>query len=51
MRRSKLKNIATKTKNPEDIAYYRKQRNLVVNMNRQAKKSYFTDVTNSPKYF
>ena len=43
MKRSKLKNIANRTKNPEDIARYRRQRNLVVGMNRQAKKSFFSN--------
>ena len=51
MKRSNLKNIANKTKNPDDIACYKKQRNLVVNMNRQAKKAYFTDTINSSKCF
>ena len=51
MKRSKLKNIANKTKDPEDIACYKKQRNLVVNMNRQAKKSYFTETINRSKSF
>jgi len=45
MKRSNLKNIANKTKNPDDIACYKKQRNLVVNMNRQAKKAYFLSVS------
>ena len=51
MKRSQFKNIAIKSKDPEDMARYRKQRNLVVNMNRQAKKSYFTDTFKSPKCF
>ena len=51
MKRSKLKDIANKTKDPEDIACYKKQRNLVVNMNRQAKKSYFTETINRSKSF
>ena len=38
MLRSKLKKIANKTKNQEDIRRYKKQRNLIVNMNRKAKK-------------
>jgi len=38
------KNIANKTKRPEDMACYRKQRNLVVNMNRQAKSSFWKSV-------
>ena len=51
MKRSRLKKIANKSKNAVDIAYYKKQRNLVVNMNRQAKKSYFTDSLKSSKCF
>ena len=45
MTRSRLRNIANKTKLPEDMANYRKQRNLVVNLNKKARKAYF----NSPK--
>ena len=37
MYRSKLKHIATKTKNPEDMKKFRAQRNLAVQMNREAK--------------
>ena len=44
MKRSRLKNKANKTGNPEDMANYRAQRNLVVNMNRRAKKSLFDSV-------
>ena len=40
MKRSRLKNIANKTKNPEHVAAYKRQRNLVVNLNRQAKRSF-----------
>lgn len=47
MCRSKLKRIANTSNNPEDIARYKRQRNLVVNMNRKAKKSLFNK--NSPK--
>ena len=41
MLRSKLKRIADSTDKPEDRARYKRQRNLVVNMNRKAKKSLF----------
>ena len=53
MKRSKLKNIANKSNNPNDMANYRRQRNLVVNMNRKAKKSYFNsiDANSSSKHF
>ena len=53
MLRSKLKNIANNTKNPEDVARYKRQRNFVVNMNRKAKKSLFSksDPKQSPKGF
>ena len=42
MKRSRLKN-----KDPVDIANYKKQRNLVVSLNRQAKSEYFNEVSNS----
>ena len=53
MLRSKLKHIANKSKNPEDVACYKRQRNLVVNMNRKAKKTFFSkhDPKTSPKGF
>ena len=38
MKRSRLKNIANKTKNPKDQANYRTQRNLVCNMNKKARE-------------
>ena len=37
MKRSKLKNKANKTKDPTDIRNYKKQRNYVVNLNKEAK--------------
>ena len=43
MKRSQLKNKANKTKNPADMASYKTQRNLVVNMNKKAKESFFRD--------
>ena len=41
MKRSKLKNKANKTKDPTDIKNYKKQRNYVVNLNKEAKLEYF----------
>ena len=41
MKRSRLKNKANKTKIETDISNFKKQRNLVVNLNRQAKLEYF----------
>ena len=40
MKRSKLKNKANKTKDPTDIKNYKKQRNYVVNLNKEAKLEY-----------
>ena len=42
MKRSRLNNLANKTKNPEYMAAYKRQRSLIVNLNRQAKKSIFS---------
>ena len=42
MKRSKLKNKANKTKDPSDIKNYKKQRNYVVNLNKEAKLEYFS---------
>ena len=42
MKRSKLKNKANKTKDPADIRNYKKQRNYVVNLNKEAKLGYFS---------
>ena len=47
MKRSRLKNKANESKNPVDIANYKKQRNLVVLLNRQAKSEYFNEVSNT----
>ena len=47
MKRSRLKNKANRSKDPVDIANYKKQRNLVVSLNRQAKSEYFNEVSNS----
>ena len=44
MKRSRLKNIANKSKNHIDIEKFKRQRNLVVKMNRAAKKSLFNKI-------
>ena len=44
MLRTNLKNRANKTKNQEDIRKYRKQRNLVVKMNKIAKREFNTSL-------
>ena len=41
MKRSKLKNKANKTEDPTDIRNYKKQRNYVVKLNKEAKLEYF----------
>ena len=51
MLRSKLKNKANKSGKPEDLAKYRKARNVVVSLNRKAKKSFFVNAADSPKCF
>ena len=47
MKRSRLKNKANRSKDPVDIANYKKQRNLVASLNRQAKSKYFNEVSNT----
>ena len=47
MKRSKLKNKANRTKQQEDIINYKKQRNLVVKLNRESKLQYFGDIDTS----
>ena len=42
MKRSRLKNKANKTKTSIDISNFKKQRNYVVNLNKQAKFEYFS---------
>ena len=44
MKRSKLKNKANRTKLQDDIAKYKKQRNLVVKLNRDSKLRYLDDI-------
>ena len=41
MKRSRLKNKANKTKDPIDVKNYKKQRNHVANLNKEAKLEYF----------
>ena len=47
MKRSRSKNKANRSKDPINIANYKKQRNLVVSLNRQAKSKYFNEVSNN----
>ena len=47
MKRSRLKNKANNSKQPTDIASYKKQRNLVVPSNRQSKLDYFNFISSS----
>ena len=51
MERSKLKNKANRTKNTEDWAAYKVQRNLVVKINRQAKKDFLASSLPNSKIF
>ena len=44
MNRTRLKNIANKTKRPEDIDRYKAQRNLVVKLNRKEKRNFFVNL-------
>ena len=41
MKRTRLKGIANKTHSHEDIRKYKKQRNLVVKMNKQSKIEFY----------
>ena len=43
MKRSRLKNKANKTKNHLNIRNYKKQRSIVVNLNKEAKLQYFNN--------
>ena len=45
MKSSRLKNKATRSKDPVDIANYKKQRNLVVSLNSHEKSRYFNEVS------
>lgn len=45
--KSRLKNKSNKSKQPTDLASYKKQRNLVVSFNRQSKFDYFNSIFSS----
>ena len=47
MKRSALKRKASRTKQQEDITKYKKQRNLVVKLNREKKLHYFNNLETS----
>ena len=51
MKRSNLKTKAERTKDPEDEARYKVQRNLVVTLNRKAKKAFFKSTARKTKHF
>ena len=44
MKRSQLKNEANKTKSIDDLIKYKKQRNLVVKLNKNCKKEFFDNL-------
>ena len=48
MKRSHLKSIANKTKKSNDMQAYKKQRNVVVNLNKKAKRNLFNSIEVSP---
>ena len=50
MKRSRLKNKANRLKDPIDIINYKKQRNLVVSLNRQAKSEYSREISNTQNW-
>ena len=47
IKKSRLKNKANRSKDPVDIANYKKQHNLVVLLNRQSESKYFNEVSNT----
>ena len=49
MKRSRLKNVANKTGNCEDISAHKKQRNLVVKLNKEQKAHCFGNIEKNPK--
>ena len=53
MKRSQLKNKANKTKSIDDLIKYKKQRNLVVKLNKNCKKEFFDNLEtkNNSKLF
>ena len=44
MKRTRLKNKANRTNSEEDLQKYRKQRNLVVKLNKRAERAYYNDL-------
>ena len=44
MNSSRLKRLANKTKHPKDVAEYKKQWNIVVQLNKEAKKTYYENL-------
>ena len=51
MKRSQLKNKANRTKKLEDFTKYKKQRNLMVKLNRESKTKYFDNIQTSKNCF
>ena len=51
MKRSQLKNKANKTKSLEDLIKYKKQRNLVVKLNKNCKKVNLETKNNSKSFW
>ena len=53
MKRSKLKNKANKTKSVDDLIKYKKQRNLIVKLNKNCKNEFFDnlEIKNNSKSF
>ena len=47
MKRLRLKNKTNRSKNPVDTANYKRQRDLIISLNRQAKSEYFNEVSNT----
>ena len=47
MKRSELKSKANRTKRPKDISDYKKQRNLVVRLNKERRIEYFGNLETS----
>ena len=44
MNRSRLKRVGNKTKHPNDVAKYKKQRKIVVRLNKEAKETYYENL-------
>ena len=47
MKRSEFKSKANRTKRPKDISDYKKQRNLVVKLNKERRIEYFENLETS----